>query len=87
MAYLSPTSLPSPRLHSATSFAAFISGKPSVYHLRNVHNVTDDMKLEYLGYEKSLDLVGALFKDPKNIFKYLPEGSAEAFHLYQRYFI
>lgn len=56
--------------------------KASVYQQRNVHNLTKDMKLEYLGYEHNEEIV----KDPKKILTLLPENSFKAFKRYQSHF-
>lgn len=63
-----------------------VYGKPSVYQDRNVHNLIKDMKQEYLGYEHNLNLVKDLADDAEQIFKYLPESSAQAFNLYRKHF-
>ena len=60
--------------------------KPSVYQKRNVHNLVEDMKQEYLGYENSLRLIRDLAEDPAKIKGYLSERSFEAFSLYRRHF-
>ncbi len=58
--------------------------KPSVYQQRNVHDLTIDMKKEYIGYEHNLKLIRELKKDPNNIKKFLPKKSWDAFKLYQQ---
>ena len=58
--------------------------KPSVYQQRNVHDLTKDMKKEYIGYENNLNLIKELKKNPNNIKKFLPKKSWEAFKLYQQ---
>ena len=58
--------------------------KPSVYQQRNVHDLTKDMKKEYIGYENNLNLIKELKKNPNNIKKYLPNKSWQAFKLYQK---
>ena len=58
--------------------------KPSVYQQRNVHDLTKDMKKEYIGYENNLNLINELKKNPNNIKKFLPKKSWEAFKLYQQ---
>ena len=63
-----------------------IYGPSTVYHERSPHDLTEDMKQEYLGYEKNLDLVRDLALDPERIFDYLPEKAARAFRLYRRHF-
>ncbi len=57
--------------------------KPSVYQQRNVHDLTKDMKKEFIGYENNLSLIKDLKKNPNNIRKYLPKKSWLAFKLYQ----
>ena len=59
---------------------------PSVYQQRNVHDLTRDMKQEYLGYENNLKMVQDLAADPEAIANYLPERSQQAFALYKRHF-
>jgi hypothetical protein len=59
---------------------------PSVYQERNPHDLVEDMKREYLGYENNLRLVSDLASDPERILNYLPERSREAFRLYRRHF-
>jgi hypothetical protein len=58
--------------------------KPSVYQQRNAHDLTKDMKKEYMGYENNLNLIKALKKNPNNIKRFLPKKSWEAFKLYQQ---
>ena len=58
--------------------------KPSVYQQRNIHDLTKDMKKEYIGYENNLNLIKDLEKNPNNIKKYLPKKSWQAFKLYQK---
>ena len=57
--------------------------KPSVYQHRNVHDLTIDMKKEYIGYENNLKLIRELKKNPNNIKNFLPKKSWDAFKLYQ----
>jgi hypothetical protein len=66
--------------------AKIVWAKASVYQARNVHDLTRDMKGEYLGYEHNLELVNTVVKQPETIFKYAPERTAEAFRLYRRHF-
>ena len=58
----------------------------SVYQERNPHDLTKDMKKEYLGYENNLNLINDLKKDPEAILSYLPGKSIRAFELYKRHF-
>ena len=60
--------------------------KPSVYQLRNPHDLIADMREEYIGYENNLQLVEALSRDHRAIQKYLPPAALRAFELYQRHF-
>lgn len=62
--------------------AKVVYGKPSVYQKRNPHDLTKDMRAEYLGYEHNLEIVN----DPRAMFKYIPKESLRAFQLYQRHF-
>ncbi len=62
-----------------------IYGSASVVQKRNPHDLIEDMRQEYLGYEKNLHLIRALAQDPERIFDFLPERAATAFRLYQRY--
>ena len=66
--------------------AKVVFGKPSVYQQRNAHNLIEDLKAEYLGYENNLALVNAVAKDPEAIQKFLPKRAQEAFKLYRRHF-
>lgn len=60
--------------------------RPSIYQLRNPHDLVRDMKQEYIGYENNLKLVQDLALDPESIVSYLPERSKMAFDLYRRHF-
>jgi hypothetical protein len=60
-----------------------IYDKATVYQDRNVHNLIEDMKKEYLGYENNLDLVRNLNEDPININKFLPERTRQAWSSYR----
>ena len=50
-----------------------VYNKPSVYQLRNEHDLTKDMMKEYIGYENNLKLIKELKKNPNNIKKFLPK--------------
>lgn len=63
-----------------------VYGKPSVYQVRNQHDLVRDMRDEYMGYELNLKLIQDLSGDPERIHWYLPSESARAFHLYRRHF-
>ena len=61
-----------------------VYNKPSVYQLRNEHDLTKDMMKEYIGYENNLKLIKEIKKNPNHIKKFLPKKSWEAFKLYQK---
>ena len=63
-----------------------VFNSPSVYQERNPHDLTKDMKKEYLGYENNLNLVKDMNNDPESILSYLPGPSIRAFDLYRRHF-
>ena len=63
-----------------------VYGEASVYQARNVHDLTRDMKAEWLGYQHNLELIRDLAKSPENIAAYLPEQTKMAFELYQQHF-
>ena len=56
-----------------------VYGKPTVYQKRNVHNYLTDFKNETVGYNNNLKLIDDLYKNPENIYNYLPINSAKAF--------
>lgn len=58
----------------------------TVFQERNPHDLINDMRQEYLGYENNLNLVKDLARDPRSIAAYLPGRSAWAFELYRRHF-
>ncbi len=60
--------------------------KASVYQERNIHDLTRDMKQEYIGYENNLRLVKDLAADPRSIVGYLPGQAVWATELYRRHF-
>jgi hypothetical protein len=63
-----------------------VYGRPSVYQQRNAHDLTLDLRQEYVGYENNLRIVQRLVDDPQSIFAYAPERTARAFELYRRHF-
>ena len=63
-----------------------VYGKASVFQDRNVHDLTRDMRQEYLGYENNMSIVQELPKNPKSLLAYLPGRAAWAFELYKRHF-
>lgn len=56
--------------------------KASVFQDRNVQNYTKNMKDEFIGYEKTIDLLKDLKEDSENIYKYLPEKGREVMKKY-----
>jgi hypothetical protein len=63
-----------------------VFGAPSVFQLRNEHDLVRDMRGEYLGYENNLNLVRDVVADPEAILSYLPGRAIRAFQLYRRHF-
>ncbi len=63
-----------------------VYGKASVFQDRNVHDLTRDMRQEYLGYENNISIVQELPKNPESLLAYLPGRAAWAFELYKRHF-
>lgn len=63
-----------------------VYGEASVFQARNLHDLTKDMKAEFLGYEHNLEIVKALNQNSDNIKRFLPENSYRAFELYKRHF-
>ena len=72
--------------HAQARGWAAVFGAASVYQARNAHDLTQDMKAEYLGYEHNLDIVTRLASDPDAIHRFLPDRAVHAFQLYQRHF-
>lgn len=63
-----------------------VYGKPSVFQERNSHNLIEDMKREYLGYENNLAIVERVQSEPDSIKAFLQPRSWEAFETYRRHF-
>lgn len=63
--------------------ATLVYGPPTVRQCRNVHNLTNDLAAEFVGYERTLRLLQRLETDPMGIFAFVPE---RATHAYRRYF-
>ncbi len=63
-----------------------IYSKPSVFQARNPHDLTVDMKAEYLGYENNLKIVEQLPSNPDKILNFLPGRAIYAFKQYQKNF-
>jgi len=60
-----------------------VFGAPTVYQERNPHNLIEDMKKEYIGYENNLKLIYALRENPDSIETFLPERSKKAWQRYR----
>lgn len=60
--------------------------KPSVYQQRNPHNILDDMRAEYLGYENNLAIVKQVPINKNAVLDFLPQRGLDAFRLYQKHF-
>lgn len=60
-----------------------VYSKSSVYQDRNEHNLINDMKKEYMGYELNSNLLKNKKNFQKNLFKFLPPKSLEAFKVYK----
>ena len=60
-----------------------IYNKATVIQERNEHNLINDLKNEYIGYENNLELVQSLIKDPEEIRKFLPEKTNNAWDVYR----
>jgi hypothetical protein len=61
--------------------------KPSVFQLRNEHDLTRDFEAEILGYTKNYKLLTALENDgPDAIWSFLPERSKETYQAYAEQF-
>lgn len=58
--------------------------EPTVFQARNEHNLIDDMKKEYIGYENNLALINDLIHDPESIIKYLPGRSIAAWNRFRK---
>lgn len=64
-----------------------VFSKPSVFQLRNEHDLTRDFEAEVLGYTKSHKLIKALEQDgPDAIWPFLPEGSRAVYDAYREQF-
>ena len=63
-----------------------VYNKPSVYQLRNIHDLTKDMLKEFIGYENNLRLIKDLKINVNKINSYIPKRSRLAFLRYQTHF-
>lgn len=60
-----------------------IYNRASVFQDRNEHNLIEDLRREYLGYENNLALVKDLISNPESIRNYLPKRSIDAWTTYR----
>lgn len=72
--------------HALAQGKKVIYGPPSVRQDRNDHNLTRDMKGEYLGYEHNLSILEQIPTNPDVMKDFLPDRTKHAFELYQRHF-
>ena len=59
--------------------------KATVFQDRNIQNLTTNLVNEYIGYEKSVDLLKKLKEDPENIYKFLPNESKQCLKKYLKF--
>jgi len=59
-----------------------VYNKASVFQDRNIQNLTKNMVNEYIGYEKTLELLEELKKNSENIYNLLPEKTKECLLYY-----
>jgi len=59
----------------------------TVYQKRNEHNIYKDFEGELIGYKNNLALLKSLKNNPKNIKKFIPKKTYEAFSVYKKLFI
>lgn len=60
-----------------------VYSQPTVTHIRNPHNLSQDFDAECIGYKTSLPLLQALQTDSSAIFRFLPKKALRAFERYQ----
>ena len=63
-----------------------VYNKPSVYQERNIQDLIQNLRHEYIGYENNLKLVQDVARNPETILSYIPGRTAWAFQLYRRHF-
>src|SRR3989344_745432 len=60
-----------------------VYGKASVYQSRNKHDLTKDMKEEFLGYENNIKIVEKIVYNPEEIRNFVSEKAWRAFDIYR----
>jgi hypothetical protein len=61
-----------------------IYNKSTVFQDRNIQNLTKNLTMEFIGYEKTQELLIDLKADSNNFSKYLPEESLKAMNMYNK---
>lgn len=59
--------------------------KPTVFQDRNIQNLTKNLSDEFIGYEKTCDMLKDIKSDIHNFEKYLPEKALLVWNLYRKY--
>ena len=54
----------------------------SVFQDRNIQNLTNNLKNEFIGYENTLNLLEQLKLDSNNIHKFLPDKASNVLNKY-----
>lgn len=53
---------------------------------RNIHDLTKDMRNEYIGYENNIELIRNIAQNPDSILTFLPKSAQNAFRVYKGMF-
>ncbi len=61
-----------------------IYDEPTVFQLRNKHDLLRDFDDEYLGYKNNMKLIYEILKNPDRIHNFLPKNSSKAFDEWKR---
>ena len=61
-----------------------IYDRPTVFQLRNKHNLLKDFEDEYIGYKNNMYLIEEISKDPEKIHNFLPVKTSRAFEEWRR---
>ncbi len=72
--------------HLASLGFQVVYGKPSVLQKRNPHDLLLDMKDEFMGYKRSIDIVRALGAGGYKKEDFWPKKTCEAYQVYQNCF-
>jgi hypothetical protein len=54
-----------------------VYNKATVFQDRNIQNLTNNLKGEYIGYENTINLLRDLKDDPSNIYKYIENSKSK----------